>query len=353
MMMLPSLLIFALIHLLAYCVPVSALVWFQPPVRRRLTTSPEKPIVVFGAGGKTGNIITQILADQKQYVRAVLRTTGRQTLDINRSKTAEQYVSYAVGDVTCYDSILSILQQGAAGVIWAATSSGVKQGGGDVVEVDYKGAFYTAKACLACNVAKLAFISAGCVTRPNSLGSRAVNMMAKLSYGDQPWVDAKMAGEAAVRDLYNERRKKAKNVAYVIVRPAAALSNKPPIPVGELLVMQGDVFSSAESISRTNVANIVVSALLKGKETDFATFEVCPAVKVYKNDEGNVLDLLGLPTKKQTTDPDLPSALIHRNAVSYAELLDGLVSDEDMLKRYGSIVSNYRGKGIPSVKDFA
>jgi hypothetical protein len=220
------------------------------------------------------------------------------------------------------------------------------------MEVDYKGAHYTAKACLACNVAKLAFISAGCVTRPNSLGSRAVNMVAKLSYGEYPWIDAKVAGEAAVRDMYNETRNNKKNVAYVIVRPAAALSNKPPIPVGELLVMQGDIFSSAESISRTNIAHIVISALLKGKPTDFATFEVCPAVRLYKNDEGNLLDLVGLPTMKQTTVPDLPKTLTHRNAVSYGQLLDGLVTDEDMPKQFGSIVNDYRGEGIPSVKDF-
>jgi len=92
--------------------------------------------------------------------------------------------------------------------------------------------------------------------------------------------------------------------AYVIVRPAAALSNRPSITVGELLVMQGDVFSSAKSISRINVAHVVVSALLKGQATDFATFEVCPAVRVYKNDEGNVLDLSGLYTLKQKAVSD-------------------------------------------------
>lgn len=369
-MMLPSLavLVLALIQVLA---PVSAFVQLRRPffsnrlayaglaqgknVPRMsgddaaITTSPQRPIVVIGAGGKTGRIITKFLADQEHYVRAVVRR--RRTLD-NLSKASEPYISYSVGDVTCYDSILSILKLGAAGVIWAATSSGVKQGGGDAVDVDYKGAYFTAKACLACNVPKLAFISAGCVTRPDSLGSKAVNMVAKLSYGDHPWVDAKMAGEAAVRDLYSAKNKKKNKAAYVIIRPAAALSNKPPIRVEDLLVMQGDVYSSAESVSRTNIAHTVVRALLKGKATDYVTFEVCPAVRLYKNDEGNVLDLFGLYTTKQTTMPDLPQRLVHMNTASYGDLLEGLVTDEDMLKQYGSIVSDYRGERVPPVEDF-
>ena len=99
--------------------------------------------------------------------------------------------------------------------------------------------------------------------------------------------------------------------------------------------MQGDVYSSAQTISRANVAHTVVSALLKGRATDSVTFEVAPARALYKNDEGNVLDLLNLPSKKQTTIPDLPKALVHRNAYSYEDLLDGLVTDEDMNKQYG------------------
>jgi hypothetical protein len=140
----------------------------------------------------------------------------------------------------------------------------------------------------------------------------------------------------------------------VIIRVAAALSSKPPIPVDELLVMQGDVYSSAQPISRVNVAHTVVGALLKGKATDFVTFEVAPAKAFYKNDEGNIWDLLNLPTKKQTTIPDLPQALVHRNARSYEDLLDGLVTDDDLIRRYGSIVSDYRGgggEGIPTVEE--
>jgi hypothetical protein len=200
-------------------------------------------------------------------------------------------------------------------------------------------------------VPKLAFISAGCVTRPNALGSRAVNVVATLSYGDYPWVDAKMAGEAAVRDLCQANKKK--NLSYVIVRPAAALSDKPPVTVDQLLVPQGDVYSSAASLSRTNVAHTVVHVLLKGRATDGRTFELSPAVRLYRNEEGNVLDLCGLSSRHQASVPHLPQSLVHRNAASYDGLLEELVTDQDMLHQYGSIVNDYRGKGLPSVLAFS
>jgi hypothetical protein len=287
------------------------------------------------------------------YACAVTRD-GRTLPNISKQES-RPYASYAAGDVTKYDTIRRMLQRvSPAGVIWAATSSGVKKGGGDPVDVDYKGAHNTAKACIACDVPKLAFISAGCVTRPNSLGSIVVNKMAKLSYGDRcGWVDAKVAGEYAVRDLYNQAAVKKKKLAYVIVRPAAALSNKPPVGVNDLIVMRGDLYSSATSISRTNVAQTVVAALLKGRATDFTTFEVCPANRLYKNDDGNLFDLLCLPTQNQKrTAGDLPPELVHRDAHSYEELLDGLVTDQDLLKRYRSLVSDYRGgEGVPPVEE--
>ena len=89
---------------------------------------------------------------------------------------------------------------------------------------------------------------------------------------------------------------------------------------------------------------------MKGKATDFVTFEVAPATRLYKNDEGNFLDLLCLPSRNQTPNLDyLPNALVHRDALSYDEVLDGLVKDEDMVKDYGSIVNDYPGEGVATV----
>jgi hypothetical protein len=179
-----------------------------------------------------------------------------------------------------------------------------------------------------------------------------VNGLTQWTYGDLPWTEAKLAGETAVRDLY---KSKAKGQEYVVVRPAAALVNKPPIPVDHLVVMQGDVYSSAQHISRNNVANVVVSALLNGHATDSCTFEVAPAFRLYKNDQGNFFDLLCLPTKNQSNNHlDLPQALVHRNAASYDELLDGLVTDDEMKRDYGFVLHDGRKReDVPSLERLA
>jgi len=124
-----------------------------------------------------------VLADRSQHVCAVTRS-GRLPRGIRR---ADPFVSCAVGDITNYESIEQILRQSSpTGVIWAVTSSGPKKeegggGGGDVFEVDYQGARNVARACLACGIPKLVLISAGCVSRPNALGSKLVNAMARLA----------------------------------------------------------------------------------------------------------------------------------------------------------------------------
>eukprot|EP00977_Amphora_coffeiformis_P019610 scaffold7349_cov173-Amphora_coffeaeformis.AAC.91 len=79
-------------------------------------------------------------------------------------------------------------------------------------------------------------------------------------------------GETAVRDLYKASGKK--KCSYTIIRSAAPLNGKPPVPVQDLLVLQRDVYSSGQPLSRTNMAEAVVSALFKGNATDFTTFEV-------------------------------------------------------------------------------
>ena len=303
-----------------------------------ILSSPDNPIVVIGGTGKVGRIITQLLVAQKHHVRAVSRT-GRPLTNIVDDQQKD-YITYAKADVTNSKSIEKAITPGAAAVIWAATSPM----GGSAFEVDYKGAYYTAKACVANEIPKLVFLSAGCVTRPKSLGFRAVNFVTQWAYGEYPFMDSKMAGEDAVRDLYSGQKKS----AYVIVRGAAALSDKPPIPASKLVVMQGDMYTSAASISRTNVAQMVVSALLSGKATDFCTFEVAPAVQLYQNDEANILDILGLPSWTQTMDPDLPEQLFHRNTRlgQYEDLLQGLLTDEEMRREYGSsILSNYPQEG--------
>jgi hypothetical protein len=65
-----------------------------------------------------------------------------------------EYATYGPGDVTKYDQLKGSLA-GASAVVFAASASG-KKNGGDPAHVDYLGLYNTAKACLDCEVPKLA-----------------------------------------------------------------------------------------------------------------------------------------------------------------------------------------------------
>ena len=97
------------------------------------------PISIIGAGGKVGNLCTDILNKKGLYTKAITRS-GRKTLDKD-----SDFVSYASGDVTNYEMIKKAVD-GSSGVIFAASASGKKKGG-DPEHVDYLGLYYTAKVC--------------------------------------------------------------------------------------------------------------------------------------------------------------------------------------------------------------
>jgi uncharacterized protein YbjT (DUF2867 family) len=284
-------------------------------------SSPDSPIVVLGAGGKVGKLCTQILAGKGLYTRAVTRSGGPVL------PSDSQYVSYAAGDVTKPESLKSTVS-GASGVIFAASASGAKKGG-DPAHVDYLGAYNTAVACLEAKVPKLVLVSAGTVTRPDSAGFKATNFFVKYVYGDKI-MDYKIAGEAAVRDLYSNKADS--GVAYAVIRPGG-LNERPSVGSSKVHVSQGDVYSS--EVTREDVALVTVAALLKGTATDFVTLEL------------NQVEGLG---KAQNDLPDLPSELVHAGAPSYDALLDGLLTDAQMKAMYPDLINDsFRGSGIEPV----
>ena len=284
----------------------------------RLGTSADHPIVILGAGGKVGSLCTKLLADQGLYTRAVTRS-GRSILPQDNA-----FVSYAAGDVTKLDSVTNAVQ-GASGVIFAASASG-KAKGGDPAHVDYLGLYHTAKACLQASVPKLAVISAGTVTRPDSAGFQATNFFVKYVYGDNI-MDYKIAGEAVVRDLYQQANNN--NVAYTIIRPGG-LNDKASVGSKNVHVSQGDVYSS--EIPRQDVALVTVAALLAGKATDDTTFEL------------NQVEGLG---KAQGSLPDLPTELIHAGAATYDGLFTGLLTDRAIKAKYPDLINDgFRGNKV-------
>mmetsp|Transcript_6178 Transcript_6178/g.15511 ORF Transcript_6178/g.15511 Transcript_6178/m.15511 type:complete len:209 (-) Transcript_6178:2047-2673(-) len=148
-------------------------------------------------------------------------------------------------------------------------------------------------------------------------------------YGDHI-MDAKIAGENIVRDLY--AAKGGPGLAYSVIRPGG-LNDKPSVGSSKVHVSQGDVYSS--EISREDVALVTVATLLKGTDTDFTTFEL------------NQVEGLG---KAMKSLPDLPAELVHTGANSFDGLVDGLLSDRTIKEKYPDLInSDFRGEGIPPI----
>jgi len=283
-------------------------------------SDPSKPIAIIGAGGKCGTLCTDILSKKQLYSRAITRS-GRQILD-----KESNFVSYASGDVTNYEALKKVIEN-SSGVIFAASASGKKKGG-DPEHVDYLGLYNTARACIECNVPKLVVISAGSITRPDFVGFKATNLFVKYVYGDKI-MDYKIAGESVMRDLYAKNQ--SNNSAYCVVRPGG-LSDASSEGPGAIHVSQGDVYSA--EITRQDVAEVSVAALLKGKATDFATFEL-------NNQKG---------MSKVSKDLETPPAqLVHAGAASYDALLDGLLTDNELKASYPQYLNDFRGDGIKPI----
>ena len=131
-----------------------------------------------------------------------------------------------------------------------------------------------------------------------------------------------------MRDLYASSPNK--NLAYTVIRPGG-LSDKPSVGSRKVHLSQGDVYSS--EVSREDVALVTVAAVLD-KRTDFTTFEL------------NQVEGLG---KAQGDLPDLDAQLVHAGAASFERLFDGLLTDDEMKKRYGSLINDFRGDRIEPV----
>jgi hypothetical protein len=196
-------------------------------------------------------------------------------------------------------------------------------------DVDFVGTYKAGKACLEAKVPKFVIVSAGTVTRPDSAGFKATNFFVKYVYGEKV-MDSKIAGEAAVRDLY--AAKGGPGLAYTVVRPGG-LNDKPSAGPEKIHVSQGDIYSS--EISREDVALVTVAALLKGSATDFTTFEL------------NQVEGLG---KAMKTLPDAPTELVHAGAKSFDGLLDGLLTDKAIKSKYPDLIHDFRGDGLPPIE---
>mmetsp|Transcript_14506 Transcript_14506/g.22754 ORF Transcript_14506/g.22754 Transcript_14506/m.22754 type:complete len:374 (-) Transcript_14506:173-1294(-) len=277
----------------------------------------DAPIVVVGAGGKTGRLIVEKLARRGLYARGVTRD-GRDL------KVGGDTVSYAAGDVT-QGASLDAAFKGASAVIFAASAS---KKGGDAAHVDYLGVANTAEAAIRNGVPRLVVISSGAVTRPESVGFKITNVFGRI-------MDYKIAGETALRGLYAAAGDP--DLSYTVVRPGG-LSDRPSRGPAGVELSQGDVLSA--EIGREDVAEVTVAALLSPAAKD-ATIECYGA-------GGETL--FGVPTgaaKLAKGLPDVDPKYVHRASASFEALFEGVLSDAEMSKT--GLVSDYVGVKIESL----
>jgi uncharacterized protein YbjT (DUF2867 family) len=235
----------------AWVAAVMVLLAVDPALARGLSSRSEPqgttmPVVlVAGATGGTGQEVVDRAIARGYRVRALVRDeTKARTLFGDR-------VQYVLGDVREPRSLKRAMK-GVDQVICALGSNVQRDPENSPERVDYAGVKALAEAAQAARVSQFILVSSMGVTHPeHQLNAMLDNIL--------EW---KLKGEEAVR---------ATGINYTIVRPGA-LTNEPPGQRG-LRIMQGDPLNGAGSISRSDVAAVLVSAIGR-EDLYFKTFEV-------------------------------------------------------------------------------
>eukprot|EP00547_Thalassionema_nitzschioides_P000481 CAMPEP_0194206128 /NCGR_PEP_ID=MMETSP0156-20130528/5232_1 /TAXON_ID=33649 /ORGANISM="Thalassionema nitzschioides, Strain L26-B" /LENGTH=342 /DNA_ID=CAMNT_0038932563 /DNA_START=33 /DNA_END=1061 /DNA_ORIENTATION=- len=219
----------------------------------------EGPIVVIGAGGRTGMEVTKELSKLGLTVVTTTRT-GKDPFQIVKLKEdIQSRISNYPNptSVTSIDSIRDALTSiKPAGVIYCASAS--KQGGTSF-QVDDEGVGNVAQIAKE-QKARFILISALAVDRPESKSFQITNT---IGGNFNQIMDAKMSGENRVRKIFG------KSGDYAIVRPGVLMSGKSFQGPQGIEINQGDMIGGG--LSRDELAGVVVGALLSDKKG--VTFE--------------------------------------------------------------------------------
>jgi uncharacterized protein YbjT (DUF2867 family) len=202
-------------------------------------------VLVAGATGGTGQeVVDQALA-QGLHVRALVRDQSKARMLFG------DRVQYVTGDVREPRSLKKAVK-GVDEVICALGSSVQRDPENSPERVDYAGVKALADAAKVAGVSQFILVSSMGVTHPeHQLNAMLDNIL--------EW---KLKGEDAVR---------ATGINYTIVRPGA-LTNEPGGQRG-VRIMQGDPRDGEGSISRSDVAAVLISAV--GRQDLFGkTFEI-------------------------------------------------------------------------------
>jgi uncharacterized protein YbjT (DUF2867 family) len=202
-------------------------------------------VLVAGATGGTGQEVVEQALEQGLRVRALVRDEAKARMLFG------DRVQYAIGDVR-EPRTLKRAVKGVGHVISALGANVQRDPENSPELVDYAGVKALAEAAKAAGVSQFILVSSMGVTHPDhQLNATLGNILS--------W---KSKGEDAVR---------ATGINYTIVRPGE-LTNEPGGLRG-VRIMQGDPISGEGTISRSDVASVLVSAI--GREDLFGkTFEV-------------------------------------------------------------------------------
>ena len=217
-----------------------------------------KPVLVLGANGGTGLECVRYLQKKGRPCVAATRT-GEFVGEANK------LVTVAKGDVTDAASLASLITEQTGAVIFAASASRQADAKktSNARAVDNVGLVNCAKLCIEKSVPRLVVVSSGGVSKPSSAVYIFLNLAASGI------MDAKIAGEDAVRRLYAAPGLAEKNVGYTVVRPGGLLHD-PGMGVSAVELNQGDTKSGR--INRADVAAICIESL-ESKAAFDTTFE--------------------------------------------------------------------------------
>ena len=217
-----------------------------------------KPVLVLGANGGTGLECVRYLQKKGRPCIAATRT-GEFVGEANK------FVTVAKGDVTDAASLEPLITEQTGAVIFAASASRQADAKktSNAKAVDNVGLVNCAKLCIEKSVPRLVVVSSGGVSKPSSAVYIFLNLAANGI------MDAKIAGEDAVRRLYAAPGLAEKNIGYTVVRPGGLLRD-PGMGVSAVELNQGDTKSGR--INRADVAAICIESL-DSKAAFDTTFE--------------------------------------------------------------------------------
>jgi uncharacterized protein YbjT (DUF2867 family) len=202
-------------------------------------------VLVAGATGGTGQELVDQALEKGYRVRALVRDEAKARMLFG------DRVQYVVGDVREPRSLKRAVK-GADQVISALGANVQRDPENSPERVDYAGVKVLAEAAKAAGVSQFILVSSMGVTHPDHQLNAMLDHI--LSW--------KLKGEDAVR---------ATGINYTIVRPGE-LTNEPGGRRG-VRIMQGDPASGEGSVSRSDVAAILVSAI--GRQDLYGkTFEI-------------------------------------------------------------------------------